>query len=98
MKCIWFSFVALIQNELNKGKREYNTDFLRNRDIVPCTVTAQKMKFSIKDFFSKCGPQFPADLVAFTEVILNGKLHFLCSRYMTSYTISCREWVTKIRE
>ena len=33
------------------------------------------MKFSIKDFFSK----FPADLVTFTEEILNGKLHFLCS-------------------
>ena len=29
---------------------------------------AQKMKFSMKDFFSK-----------FTEEILNGKLHFLCS-------------------
>ena len=24
-------------------------------------------------------PQFPADLVSFTEEILNGKLHFLCS-------------------
>ena len=35
--------------------------------------TAQKMKFSVKDFFSKC------DLVTFTEEILNGKLHFLCS-------------------
>ena len=35
--------------------------------------TAQKMKFSIKDFFSKC------DLVTFTEEILNGKSHFLCS-------------------
>ena len=27
-------------------------------------------------------PQFPVDLVTFTEEILNGKLHFLCS---TSY-------------
>ena len=44
--------------------------------------TAQKIKFSIKDFFSK-----PADLVTFTghiiwsriEEILNGKFHFLCS-------------------
>ena len=35
--------------------------------------TAQKMKFLIKDFFSKC-----ADLVTFTEEIFNGKLHFLC--------------------
>ena len=41
--------------------------------------TAQKMKFSIKDFFSKCFPQETADLVTFTEEILNGKLHFLCS-------------------
>ena len=26
-------------------------------------------------------PQFPADLVTFTEEILNGKVHFLCSDY-----------------
>ena len=40
------------------------------------------MKFSTKDFFSKCDQirsPFPADLVTFTEEILNGKLHFLCS-------------------
>ena len=34
--------------------------------------TAQKMKFSIKDFFSIC---------TFTDEILNGKLHFLCSEH-----------------
>ena len=28
-------------------------------------------------------PQFPADLVTFTEEILNGKLHFLYSVYCT---------------
>ena len=33
-------------------------------------TVAQKMKFSIKE---------TADLVTFTEEILNGKLHFLCS-------------------
>ena len=33
------------------------------------------MKFSIKDFFSK----ETADMVTFTEEILNGKLHFLWS-------------------
>ena len=27
------------------------------------------------------GPKFPADLVTFTEEILNGKLHFLCSGF-----------------
>ena len=39
------------------------------------------MKFSIKDFFSKCNQirRFSADLVTFTEEILNGRLHFLCS-------------------
>ena len=36
-------------------------------------VTAQKMKFSIKD------TQFPVDLVTFTQEILNEKLHCLCS-------------------
>ena len=50
--------------------------------------TAQKIKLSIKDFFSKCdqiriflriSPQIPADFVIFTEKILNGKLHYLCS-------------------
>ena len=47
-------------------------------------ITAQKMKLSIKDLFSKCDQihgflQFPADLVTFTEEILNEILHFLCS-------------------
>ena len=43
----------------------------------------KKMKFSINDFFSKC--ELTADLITFTEEILNGKLHFLCSeRYPSS--------------
>ena len=47
------------------------------------------MKFYIKDFFIKCDQicsfqQFFADLVTFTEEILNGKLHFLCS--VTTFT------------
>ena len=36
--------------------------------------TAQKMKFSIKDFFKKC--EIPVDSVLFTEEILYGKLCF----------------------
>ena len=43
---------------------------------IKATTTAQKMKFSIKDFFSKCDQ---IRRVTFTEEILNGKLHFLCS-------------------
>ena len=40
--------------------------------------TAQKMKFSIKEFFSKFdqNPQFPVDSVTFTEETLNGKASF----------------------
>ena len=40
------------------------------------------MRFSIKDFFSKCGQirrklsEETADLESFTEGIFNGKLHF----------------------
>ena len=47
-------------------------------DLMQChkrerlAYTIQKMKFSLN-------PQFPADLVTFTEEIFNGKLHFLCS-------------------
>ena len=41
--------------------------------------TAQKMKFPIKDFFSKFDQIRSADLVTFTEEIFNGKLHFLCN-------------------
>ena len=44
--------------------------------------TTQNTKFSIKDFFSKCYEirSFrSADFLTFTEEILNGKLHFLCS-------------------
>ena len=45
---------------------------------LPWTYTAKKIKFSIKDFFSNCEQirRKPADLVAFTEETLNGKLLF----------------------
>ena len=53
---------------------------LENTYLV-ADLTAQKMKFSIKDFSGKCDQirSFFADLVTFTEEILNGKLHFLNS-------------------
>ena len=41
--------------------------------------TAQKKKFFIKDFLRKC------DLTKFTEKIINGKLHFLCSENLNSF-------------
>ena len=45
------------------------------------------MKFSIKDFFSKCD-QFPADLVTFTEEILNENLNFLISAQSSQDSIA----------
>ena len=48
---------------------------------TPCT--AQKIKFSIKDLFSKCGQI--RRLVTFTEEILKGKLDFLCSDITPGY-------------
>ena len=46
------------------------------------TITAQKMKFSIKDFFSKCEKihNFMRIWSHLLKKILNGKLHFLCSK------------------
>ena len=58
-------------------------------DVPITTVTAQKIKFFIKDFFSKCDQincdQETADLVTYTEEILNGKLHFLCNEFKSGY-------------
>ena len=46
------------------------------------------------DFFSKYGLE-TADLVTFTEEILNGKLHFLCIDPISLEEIHLRETVTK---
>ena len=46
-------------------------------------ITAQKLKFSITDFFSKFDPKTAA-LVTFIEEILKEKPHFLCSVCLSS--------------
>ena len=71
-----------------KGKRFSNFDFLEETDISKRSIsiqkvyliihTAQKMKFSIKDFCNKC-----------PEEILNGKLHFLCCVRSEVYLRPC---------
>ena len=54
------------------------------------SCTAQNMKFSIKDFFRKC------DFFTFTEEILNGKLHFLCSAASRLFIIlKIFHWIIK---
>ena len=49
--------------------------------MIAGSSTAQKMKFSIKDFFSKCDQicRILQILVTFNKEILNGELHFSCS-------------------
>ena len=50
--------------------------------MIMSQCTAQKIKFSIKVFFSKCDQirSFQwVDMVTFTDEILYGKLHFWCS-------------------
>ena len=52
--------------------------------------TAQKIKFSSKDFFSKCDQirrKLQETLVTFTEEILNAKLRFLYSVFNKLYTL-----------
>ena len=52
---------------------------------------ARKMKFSIKNFFSKCDQICSfQQLVTFTEEILNGKLHFFVQCLMFSQSIVTR--------
>ena len=50
-------------------------------------MTAQKIKFTIKDFFSKFLPQFPAYLDTYTEELLLENFTFL---YSKSYLGSAR--------
>ena len=49
---------------------------LSNASMLELPFAAQKMRFPIKNLFFK---QFLADLVTFTEEILNRKLHFFWS-------------------
>ena len=49
-----------------------NTHYYLKDNLVVKVNTAQKMKFSINNFFSKFE-------VTFTEEILHGKLHFSCN-------------------
>ena len=60
--------------------------------------TAQKMKFSIMGFFSKCD-QIRRKLVTFTEEIFNGKLHF-CAVTVKKYhfDFSTHKQLRKVKE
>ena len=71
------SFVDIISQF--RDKRKECTHVKMFRSLHP--ITAQKMEFSIKNFFSKCDQirMKTADLVTLAEEILNEKLNFLLS-------------------
>ena len=54
--------------------RNITQSFLTSLSLKLTTFTAQKMKFSVTDFFSKCD-----QIRSFTEEIRKGKFNFLCS-------------------
>ena len=63
-------------NILTLTRLSYDQKFVG--ETIPNKYTAQKMNFSVKDFFSRPNPQLPVDLATFNEEILHGELHFLC--------------------
>ena len=70
--------ISVPRHEIKYGGNNIIFDFFRREDI-PCT--AQKMKFSIKDFFSKCD-QMRSSLRIWSHLLkksLMENFHFLCS-------------------
>ena len=64
---------------MSKKEKKYSFD-KANQHRKQKVALPKKMKFFIKDFFSKCDQiRSIADLVTFATEIFNGKLHFLYS-------------------
>ena len=57
----------------------------------PRGITAQKMKFSIRDFFSKYYQihSFSSAIFIFAEEISHGKFQFLCGIYKWNMGLKC---------
>ena len=62
----------------------------KNFLLLSTIITAQKMKFSIKDLICKYGQNLQeiAGVVTFTEEIVNGKLHFFAVGGTTASVLS----------
>ena len=69
-------------NILTQTRLSYDQKFVG--ETIPDKCTAQKMNFSVKDFFSRPNPQLPVDLATFNEEILHRKLHFLCFKNLVN--------------
>ena len=64
-----------------------NATYFQRPQYLKFHFSTQKMKFSIKDFFSKCDQitQKTATSVTFTEKMLIGKLHVCAVYYRSVY-------------
>ena len=88
-----------INNDLIRLSIHKNLKFRDHiENLCRQAYTAQKMKFAIKDFFSKCDQiRRPVDLVTFTEEILNRNLHFFmqCKFQATCSTQKYKIFINK---
>ena len=77
----WLSLIQ-IKKTSNEWFR-FGEGYVSIKELSTASGNAQKMKFSFKDFFSKCDQILRKlwiwSLVAFIKEIPNGKLHFLVS-------------------
>ena len=69
-------------------------------EVSSSPITAQKMKFSLKNSFSKCDQisrklRETVDLVTFTAEILNGRLHSWYNTAVKKQTILIERWLKK---
>ena len=74
--------IIYAENTVRKISNTYienNDNFIPSILFITSTYTAQKIKFSIKDFFSKYDQIQNCGFATFTEKILNGKFYFLWS-------------------
>ena len=83
LTCDWFSTFYDFKTFcwLKVGRRK--CDLLN----IGCIYTAQKVKFSVKDIFSKCEQIRRKLTFTFTKKVFNGKLHFVFSlKYILAKT------------
>ena len=80
-------YIQLCFHEKQGANINFNVFSVIRNDLdihLSAASTTHKMKFSIKDFFSKCDQIRTADLITSTEEILNGKPHF-CAVLVTLF-------------
>ena len=82
----WTGFYMITTSVMKGLIQTLELEEIKEKELkngIKANITAQKIKFSFKEFMCKCDQNrhFPTDLVTFIEEILNGKLHFLSSAF-----------------